>query len=90
MTRENDMGRARDLTMGTRRRSTIAANPDYAALRRMTRAEAPDTDLMRTVLERVGSNPARMRFKEGAIYIEACKRYQELTGEQYGPVLGTY
>lgn len=86
------MGRARELTMGTRRprANAIAANPDYAALRRLTRAASPDTDLMRTILDRVGSNPARMRFKEGAIYIEACKRYRELTGEQYGPVLGTY
>lgn len=92
LTRENDMGRARELTMGTRRPrgNGIAAHPDYAVLRRLTRAAAPDTTVMRTVLDRVGSNPARMRFKEGAIYIEACKRYRELTGEEYGPVLGTY
>ncbi|MFG3287276.1 hypothetical protein ACGF3G_00430 [Streptomyces sp. NPDC048179] len=86
------MGRARELTMGTRRpsRNGIAANPDYAALRRMTAADAPDLDTFRTVLDRVGGSPARMRFKEGAIYIEACKRYRELTGEDYGPRLGTY
>jgi hypothetical protein len=86
------MGRARELTMGPRRprRNGIAANPDYAALRRMTRAQAPDTDLMRTILDRVGSSPTRMRFKEGVIYLEACKRYRELTGEDYGPRLGTY
>ena len=83
------MGRARELTMGTRRTTTIAANPDYAALRRMTQAENPDVREMRVVLDRVGSNPARMRFKEGAIYIEACKRYREITGEDYGPKLGT-
>ena len=83
------MGRARDLTMGTRRSSTIAANPDYTALRRMTRAENPDVARMRAILDRVGASPARMRFKEGAIYIEACKRYRELTGEDYGPRLGT-
>ncbi|MET7713675.1 hypothetical protein [Streptomyces sp. NPDC005407] len=86
------MGRARELSMGPRRprRNGIAANPDYAALRRLTRAASPDTDLMRTILDRVGSNPARMRFQEGAIYIEACSRYSELTGTQYGPVQGTY
>lgn len=84
------MGRARELTMGTRRRSTIAANPDYAALRRLTQAPEPDVTLMRTILDRVGSNPARMRFKEGVIYAEACRRYRELTGEDYGPVIGTY
>jgi hypothetical protein len=82
------MGRARELTMGTRRRSTIATNPDYAALRRMTQAENPDVREMRVVLDRVGSSPVRMRFKEGAIYIEACKRYREITGEDYGPELG--
>jgi len=86
------MGLARDLTMGSRRprRNGIAANPDYAALRRLTQAAAPDTDLMRSILERVGASPARMRFKEGAIYIEACKRYREITGEDFGPRLGTY
>jgi hypothetical protein len=86
------MGRARELTMGTRRprRNGIAANPDYAALQRMTKAQAPDVETFRTVLDRVGTNPARMRFKEGVIYIEACKRFRELTGEDYGPRLGTY
>jgi hypothetical protein len=86
------MGLARELSMGPRRTRTnrIAADPDFAALRRLTQAAKPDTTQMRTILDRVGANPARMRFKEGAIYIEACKRYRELTGEQYGPVLGTY
>ncbi|NUR01355.1 MAG: hypothetical protein HOY79_33965 [Streptomyces sp.] len=86
------MGLARELTMGKGRprRNGIAANPDYAALRHLTRADNPDTDLMRTILDRVGANPARMRFKEGAIYIEACQRYRGLTGEDYGPRLGTY
>lgn len=86
------MGLARDLTMGPRRprSNAIAANPDYAALRRLTRAASPDLEVMRTILDRVGSNPARMRFKEGAIYIEACKRYRELSGEDYGPRLGIY
>jgi hypothetical protein len=45
---------------------------------------------MRTILDRVGASPARLRFKEGAIYIEACNRYRALTGEDYGPRLGTY
>jgi hypothetical protein len=86
------MGLARELTMGTRRPrgGGIAANPDYAALRRLTRATTPDIETMRTILDRVGASPARMRFKEGAIYIEACNRYRELTGEDYGPRLGTY
>jgi hypothetical protein len=86
------MGLARELTMGTRRprQNGIAANPDYAALRRLTRAQAPDLETFRTILDRVGSSPARMRFKEGAIYIEACQRYRALTGEEYGPALGTY
>jgi hypothetical protein len=87
------MGRARELTMGTRRprrNNGIAANPDYAALTRMTKAAAPDLDTFRTVLDRVGASPARMRFKEGVIYLEACARYRELTGEDYGPRLGAY
>jgi hypothetical protein len=86
------MGLARELTMGTRRPrgGGIAANPDYAALRRLTRAANPDVETMRTILDRVGASPARMRFKEGAIYIEACQRYRALTGQDYGPVLGTY
>lgn len=82
------MGRARDLTMGARRRSTIAAHPDFTLLRRMAQAQNPDMERMREVLDRVGARPERMRFKEGAIYIEACKRYRELTGEDYGPRLG--
>lgn len=84
------MGLARELSMGPRRprRNGIAANPDYAALQRLTNAAAPDTGLMRTILDRVGSSPARMRFKEGVIYIEACRRYRDLTGEEYGPTLG--
>ncbi|MFE5037181.1 hypothetical protein [Streptomyces sp. NPDC056683] len=86
------MGRARELTMGTRRprRNGIAANPDYAALTRMTKAQAPDVTTFRTVLDRVGASAARLRFKEGVIYLEACARYRELTGEDYGPRLGTY
>lgn len=83
------MGRARELTMGTRRKNTIAADPDFAALRRMTRAEHPDVERMRETLDRVGARTARMRFKEGAIYVEACQRYREITGEDYGPKLGT-
>ncbi|MHB9861961.1 hypothetical protein [Streptomyces sp. YIM S03343] len=86
------MGLARELTMGTRRPrgNAIAAHPDYAALRRLTRARNPDLDTFRTILDRVGASPARMRFKEGAIYVEACQRYRALTGEDYGPRLGTY
>jgi hypothetical protein len=86
------MGLARELSMGPRRPRTnrIAADPDYAALRRLTRAAQPDVAQLRTILERVGAKPERMRFKEGAIYIEACQRYQQLTGEAYGPILGTY
>lgn len=87
------MGRARELTMGTARRwgrNGIAASPDYTALVRLTKAGAPNLDTFRTVLDRVGASPARMRFKEGVIYIEACQRYRELTGENYGPLLGTY
>ncbi|GAA2732274.1 hypothetical protein [Streptomyces nogalater] len=85
------MGRARELTMGRRpRRNGIAANPDYAALARMTKAAAPDVVRFRTILDRVGASPARMRFKEGVIYLEACARYRQLTGEDYGPRIGTY
>jgi hypothetical protein len=74
--------------MGTKRRSTIATHPDFTALRRMTRAASPDPVSMRAILDRVGARPERMRFKEGAIYIEACQRYREISGEDYGPRLG--
>lgn len=85
------VGLARELTTGSCRRSNrIAAHPDYAALRRLTQSANPDPEMFRVILDRVGASPGRMRFKEGAIYIEACKRYRELTGEEYGPVLGTY
>ncbi|KAB7850134.1 hypothetical protein [Streptomyces mobaraensis] len=86
------MGLARELTMGSRRgrNNRIAAHPDFAALRRFTQAENPDLGNFRAILDRVGASPNRLRFKEGVIYIEACKRYRELAGEQYGPALGTY
>lgn len=85
------MGLARDLTMGTRKRSTHGANTgDYAALRRLTKAAHPDPATFRTILERVGGSRERMRFAEGAVYAEACQRYRELTGEDYGPRIGTY
>lgn len=85
------MGLARDLTMGTRKRSKHGANTgDYAALRRLTRAANPDLATFRAVLERVGGQRERMRFAEGAVYAEACERYRELSGEDYGPRIGIY
>lgn len=86
------MGLARDLTMGTRtrRRSAIATSPDYTALKRMLDAEHPNVDTLRAVLDRIGAQPERPRFKEGALYIAGCERLRELTGQPYGPVLGTY
>jgi hypothetical protein len=77
--------------MGPRKpRRRPAANPDFAALRRLTQSTAPDLDLMRAVLERVGKSGARMRYAEGVIYVAACQRYSELTGTPYGPAQGTY
>jgi hypothetical protein len=77
--------------MGSRRRSTAGANSgDYAALRRLTAAQAPDLTVFRAVLERVGGTRARMRFAEGVVYAQACQRYRELSGEDYGPRIGTY
>lgn len=85
------MGRARELSMGTRTsRRRTPANPDFAALRRLTQAPSPDLEVMRTVLDRVGASSARMRFAEGAVYVAACRRYSELTSSQYGPAQGTY
>lgn len=85
------MGLARDLTMGTRKRTPRPGHsPDYAALKRLTAAAAPDLATFRATLERVGSSPERMRFAEGVTYAQACQRYRELTGEDYGPRIGTY
>lgn len=85
------MGLARDLSMGPRKpRRRPAANPDFAALRRLLQADAPDLDVMRAVLDRVGTSGARMRYAEGTVYVAACQRYSDLTGTQYGPSQGTY
>lgn len=77
--------------MGTRKRSSHGANTgDYAALRRLTAAQAPDLTMFRTVLERVGGQRERMRFAEGAVYAQACERYRALSGEEFGPRIGIY
>lgn len=84
------MGLARDLTMGPKRRTARpGSTPDYAALKRLTTAPAPDLAAFRALLDRVGSG-GRMRYAEGLIYTAACARYSELTGEQYGPAIGTW
>jgi len=70
------MGLARDLSMGPARK-------------RLTAADGPDLETFRAVLDRVG-NGGRMRYAEGLIYTAACARYSALSGEQYGPTVGTY
>ena len=86
------MSRARDLTLGPRRGRSAqpGSGPDWTLLRRLTAAERPDLDTFRAVLDRLGAQAARPRFAEGAAYIAGCARYTALTGEQYGPVPGTY
>jgi len=85
------MGLARELTMGTRRpRTHSSTSGDYATLRALTAAAAPDLERFRAVIERVGASPERMRAGEGRVYIEACSRYRQLTGELIGPEAGTY
>lgn len=77
--------------MGTRRRSTHGGNNgDYAALRHLTQAIAPDLATFRAVLDRAGATTARMRYAEGVVYTQACQRYRELAGEDYGPRIGTF
>lgn len=77
--------------MGPRRpRSRVGKDGDYALLRRLTRASDPDLTLFKEVLDRVGGNPHRFRFAEGAVYIAACTRYSELTGIPYGIQQGTF
>jgi len=77
--------------MGTRRPNPHRGNTgDYAELRRLTRAASPDLTVFRAVLERVGGTRERMRFAEGVVYAEACQSYRELSGEDFGPRIGTY
>jgi hypothetical protein len=77
--------------MGKRRPNAhTGTTGDYAALRRLAAAPAPDLTVFRTVLERVGGSRERMRFAEGLVYTAACQRYRELSGEDYGPRVGTY
>jgi len=85
------MGLARDLSMGPARKRAPrpGSAPDYAALKRLTAADGPDLETFRAVLDRVG-NGGRMRYAEGLIYTAACARYSALSGEQYGPTVGTY
>ena len=84
------MGLARDLTMGNRKRTPRPGqSPDYAALKRLTTAATPDLGTFRALLDRVGAG-GRMRYAEGLVYTAACQRYRELTGEDYGPRVGTY
>jgi hypothetical protein len=82
------MGLARDLSMGKRRpKNRIGQSGDWAVLRRLTDAPNPDLDHFRTVLDRVGTGP-RMRYAEVCVYVAACTRYRELTGQPYGPTQG--
>jgi hypothetical protein len=91
-TEAQSMGLARDLTMGQKRPRAPRAGstPEYTALKRFTAMPEPDLTVFRAALERVGGQRTRMRFAEGVIYAEACARYRELSGEDYGPVIGTY
>lgn len=85
------MGLARDLSMGPRRaRSRIGNEGDYARLRRLTAADAPDLEEFRTVLDRVAALPARKRYAEAMVWTQACTRYSTLSGTRYGPQQGTY
>lgn len=85
------MGLARDLSMGKRRQNPHSANTGaYAKLRRLMNNPAPDLARFKAVLEEIGGQRERMRLAEGMLYTEGCKRYAELSGEQFGPTQGTY
>lgn len=73
-----------------RRAPRPGTTPDYAALKRLTACADPDLTAFRAILERVGAQRERMRYAEGVIYAKACERYSELSGEQFGPRIGTY
>lgn len=49
-----------------------------------------DVARLRQLLESIGTQAARPRFVEGALYIKGCQRLSALTGQRYGPVQGTY
>lgn len=77
--------------MGPRRPRTKAGfTGDFAVLRRLTAATAPDVQEFRAAIERVAATPTRFRFAEGAAYNAACTRFRQLTGERIGPETGTY
>jgi hypothetical protein len=86
-----DMGLARDLTMGPGRRST-PVRAEFTRLKRMLQRWDADIDTaeLRAAILHVGGLPERMRRGEGMIYNDACARYRRLTGEQIGPETATY
>lgn len=89
------MGLARELTMGPRKpRTKVGFTGDFARLRRLITNVTEGDDAMiadlRDTILRVAATPRRLRYAEGAVYNDACKRYRELTGEKIGPETGTY
>lgn len=86
------MGLARELTMGTRRktRTRVGFTGDFAILRKLTAEADPDIEVFRAAIGRVAASGTRFRFAEGAAYNAACTRFRELTGEKIGPETGTY
>jgi hypothetical protein len=85
------MGRARDLTMGSRtRKPRIASTGDYAVVRRILASSTPDTAKLRAALDRIAASPHRLRFDEAVVRLKGCELLRHLTGEDYGPKWGTY
>jgi hypothetical protein len=86
------MGRARDLTMGTRRRGEVPGHTGgYAELRRMLAARHnPDPAALYALLSRLQADPARKRYAEGELLLDGWERYRELSGTDVGPKRGSF
>jgi hypothetical protein len=82
------MGLARELTMGKRKRSTIAATGPWPKLNAMyarhLHGMPVDPAKLKATIEEAHRVPGRRRFAEGAILNDACRLYRELTGESIG------
>lgn len=83
------MSRARELTMGTRRRTRDGYT---TTLTGFTMAATPDLDAYGAYLDRVARSPRALTRREGAALTLARQRFEQLTGQQTaGPAdLGLY
>jgi len=75
------MGLARELSMGRSRRgqTVTPGSIDIAALRRYLLADSPDLENFAATLQRARMQAKTMRPDEGVIYLQARRRYAQLT-----------